>query len=441
MSATGGRPRAEEPRLTIDRRASSLRTRRRFLLSAAVLLALLLTSTAALAVSGNVLLPFERIVTLEGRMGSKSEFFEDRQVRRILMRHHIQVHVTTSGSREVAVGDLEPYDFVFPSGQPAGDLITADRRERRQYAQVYRPFVSPIALATYREYAETLRDAGVATAQPAGPGGGPALYYTLDMNRFLRLVDGGRRWNDLGIRRHGAANGNMVLAQTSNICGSNSAGTYLGLVAFTRNDGRVPDSPRAADRLASEIKPLLVGQGMPSADVFQPYTSPEGKDIAPVVVAYEHQYLAYQAYRRAHGKEVDTERVLLYPSTQFVTQPQFIALNRRADRLGELITQDRALRERAMKLGFRVLDPAGAVDSDQLSGFLSERDIPVPADDADDTRTAMPSLRLLERMISVIGDCPPAVLRPGTDDGEDDGTDDGTADGTDGGTARTGGPG
>jgi hypothetical protein len=154
-------------------------------------------------------------------------------------------------------------------------------------------------------------------------------------------------------------------------------------------------------------------QGLPAADVFRTYVSPEGKNIAPVVVAYEHQYLAYQLNYKARSQKLDEQRVLLYPSGQFVTQPQFIALNEDGDRLGELITHDPELRQRAMELGFRILDPTGQVAGDQLTRFLEDRGIPAPATEGDDTRTAMPRLRYLERMISVVGDCPPAEVLPG----------------------------
>lgn len=404
----GERPVIEEPRLAVRRQSSSLWSRRSLLVVFLPVLAAVLTGVAVLAVSGNVLLPFERVVVIEGKMASKRDFFEDEEVQRLLLKHHIRVHITSSGSREVAIRDISSYDFVFPSGQPAGDLITSRRAAKNQYVKVHRPFVSPIVLATYREYAETLQAAKIATAQRAS-GKDQQLYYVLDMRKFLESVDNRKRWNDIGIQDRGITNANRILAQSPDVCGANSAGTYLALVAFTwrgKND-EMPDTDKEADDRAVAIKHLLE-QGLPAADVFRTYLSPEGKGIAPVVVAYEHQYLTYQLQYQAESKQLDSERVLLYPDSQFVTQPQFIALNREGDRLGELITRDPELRQRAMELGFRILDPSGEVAGDQLSQFLRQRRIPVPSMEGDNTRSSMPRLRFLERMISIVGDCPAA---------------------------------
>jgi hypothetical protein len=53
-------------------------------------------------------------VTLEGKTGSKGDFFRDAEVERILMSYRIRVHVTQTGSRDVAIHDIDQYDFVFP---------------------------------------------------------------------------------------------------------------------------------------------------------------------------------------------------------------------------------------------------------------------------------------------------------------------------------------
>ncbi|GLF97906.1 hypothetical protein [Streptomyces yaizuensis] len=402
----GHRPAVEEPRLAVRRRPTTAWSRRGFLLVFCPLLAAVLTGVTVLGTSGHALLPFERVVTLEGKMASKRDFFEDEKVRRILLKHHIRIHITSTGSREVAIRDLSSYDFVFPSGQPAGDLITQERARTNEFTTVHRPFVSPIVLATYRAYAEALQGAGMATAHPA-PDGGKPLYYSLRTREFLKSIHSGRQWSDIGIQRYGITNTNRILAQSPDVCTANSAGTYLALVAFTWRDGgrEVPRTEREAEERARTVKPLME-QGLPHADVFRTYVSPEGKGVAPVVVAYEHQYLTYQARFLAKSGTPDEDRVLLYPDSQFVTQPQFIALNKDGDRLGELITRDPELRRRAMELGFRILDPTGEVAGDQLTRFLERNGIPVPPA-TDGTRTAMPRLRLLERMISIVGDCPP----------------------------------
>ncbi|WP_307786378.1 hypothetical protein, partial [Streptomyces clavuligerus] len=410
----GDRPAVEEPRLAIRRQVSSPWSRRGLLVVFLPLLAAVLTGVTVLGTSGNALLPFERVTTLEGRMASKRDFFEDEKVRRILLKHHIRIHVTSVGSREFAIRDLSPYDFVFPSGQPAGDLITHQRSRSGEFATVHRPFVSPLVLATYRAYAEALRSVGIVTAQRASDGGKP-LYYRLNTRKFLEFVHAGRQWNDIGVQKYGITNTNRMLAQSSDVCTANSAGTYLALVAFTwrgrggDGDREVPRTDQEADARARAIKPLME-QGLPHADVFRTYISPEGKGVAPVIVTYEHQYLSYQDQFLAKSGKLDDDRVLLYPDSQHVTQPQFIALNKEGDRLGELVTRDPELRRRAMELGFRILDPSGEVAGDQLAAYLEGQRIPVP-EVAGGTRAAMPRLRLLERMISIVGDCPPQPAR------------------------------
>ncbi|HEY5833301.1 hypothetical protein [Streptomyces sp.] len=373
--------------------------------------ALLVSGSARLVMTGHLLLPFERVTTLHARLASTADFFQDPQVARILLKHGVRVHTVSAGSREVATGNLDEYDFVFPSGGAAADMIIDDRQARHRHSSTFRPFDSPLVLASYREYAETLRDNGVATAQSA-PDGGKPLYYWLDMDKFLRLTEQGRRWNDLGVGRHGVTNGDVVLAQTSDICQSNSAGTYLGLVAFTRNGDDVPTTAAQAEALARRIKPLLIRQGSPGADLFQYYASHDGRALAPVAVVYEHQYLAYQTRYRATHPTVDHERVLLYPRTQMPTQPQFIALAHRADALGRLLVTDPGLRRRATALGYRVLGPATTDDlaadgSTELTTYLRRHGVPAPDPTGGyETTARMPDLPLLERMIATVKECP-----------------------------------
>ncbi|MCM3805468.1 hypothetical protein GTZ78_43300 [Streptomyces sp. SID8361] len=408
---TAERSNAEEPRLTIRGPSRRLSLRSRALRSLLTALAFPVAGLLALTAGGHLLLPFDGVTTLEGKIASKSEFFEDEKVQRILMKHGIKVHITRMGSRDIATTGFDGYDFAFPSGQPAADMIKNDRRD--DYAKSHQPFVSPIVLATYREYAETLRDNGLATPREGvGADGRSPLYYTLNMKGFIDLSARGRKWSDIGIEEHRTRNGNRILAQTSNVCEANHAGTYLGLVAFVENGNTVPTDNSAADRVAAKIKPTLVSQGLASEQMFKTYEVPEGKGVAPIVVVYEHQYFAYQIRQRQQTGKPDSQRVLLYPSTQFLTEPEYIALTPKGDRLGELLASDEQLQRRAMELGFRVLDSSNKATSTELYRFLEDQGIPAPASAANDTKATLPSLPLLERMITSVGDCPPPKQSP-----------------------------
>ncbi|MEV6803608.1 hypothetical protein [Streptomyces sp. NPDC051132] len=413
-------PRGGEPRLPVGAPAvvPPRRSPVRRLLPRVVAAVTALCAIVVLA-EGHAALPFARIVTIRAKMASKADFFEDPEVRRLLVRHGFRVQLTRMGSRGIATQRYDGYDIVFPSGQPAADLITGERAAEGHPATTYRPFVSPIVLGTYREYAETLQEAGIATPLPGVPAGAEPLYYSLDMQRFLAASAAGRRWDDLGtdarghrvgIDRHGIHNGNKVLAQTSDICQANSAGTYLGLVSYVWNHADIPQSPPEAIRFAERVRLLLNDQGMPSSEKNETYLSAEGKSISPIAVIYEHQFLAHQIAARAATGHVDGERVLLYPSARFVTEPQLIALTPHGDELGELITRDPALQRRAMELGFRVRDAeGGSATSDALTRFLGEHGIQAPVLSDDDTKAVLPRLDLLERMIEKVGDCPPAA--------------------------------
>jgi hypothetical protein len=397
-----------EPRLKVDvpEVAPEPRSRVPWLIPRIVAAATVLCVVVVL-VQGHSTLPFRRVVTIEAKMASKSDYFEDPEVKRLLIQHGFRVHVTRMGSRGIAEQNFDHYDAVFPSGQPAADLITKKQVARGRPAATYRPFVSPIVLGTYREYARTLQDAGIAKPLPGVPAGGQPLYYSLDMEKFLTATDQGKRWDDLGIARHGTHNGNKVLAQTSDICEANSAGTYLGLASYVWNKDDIPQNTAQADTFADNIKLLLNDQGMPSGEKNETYVSAEGKSISPIAVIYEHQFLAHQIAAQADTGHVDAERVLLYPSARFVTEPQFIGLTSQGDRLGELITKDPALQRRAMELGFRVRTAGSESTSDALTGFLHDHHIQAPVLSSDDTKAVLPRLDLLERMIEDVGDCAP----------------------------------
>ncbi|WP_410660051.1 hypothetical protein [Amycolatopsis sp. lyj-112] len=403
----------EEPQLTIRPKPSAFFLRRRFLRAFGPALALAVSGLVALLLTGTIAVPFHQSLVLRGKMGSKSDLFEDAKIQEILMRHHIRVHVTRAGSRDVATHDLSQYDFVFLSGESAAGLVRRSRANQWT-GSARQPFTSPIVLATYRRYAETLAENKIAKK----PAGDNPLYYTLDTEKFIQAMKRKQTWDSLGIAKFGAANGNQVLAQTSNICDANSGATYLILLAFLENGRQVPvvDPHRAgepagppnlssAQALANRIKPLVVAQGFPSADLSESYANLAEGD-KPIVVIYEHQYLAMQLRAKAQSGQADTDRVLLYPQDNILTKPQFLALKPEAERLGELLTFDPELQRRAMELGFGVATPTGSTKSARLYDFLRERGLPSPESAEDDSTTPLPDNLVLEEMIKTAGDCP-----------------------------------
>ncbi|RAY17281.1 hypothetical protein DPM19_01300 [Actinomadura craniellae] len=348
-------------------------------------------------------------------MASKQDFFNDREVQRLLLEHNLRVEVTARGSGEVAYEVLtqktEHYDFAFPSGQPAADLIRSERRRRGLHTQTTRLFTSPIVLASYREYAETLVGNGAASRHSGGPGG--ALYYTLDTAKFVELGKQGRTWNDIGIGDHpnpdgtSITNGNRVLAHNSGVCRSNSGATYLALVAFVENGDEPVQSEAEVDRVARDVQPLITALGMPESGLWQFYVTPEGKSRGPIVVVYEHQFFAYQQEHRRRTGRTDTERVLLYPKQEFQTDPEYISLRPGAgERLGRLLLTDPALRRRMMELGFRVIDDTDATGTARLFQLLVSRGVPKPDGRTDYTRAELPEPNLLQRLVDTVGRCP-----------------------------------
>ncbi len=208
-----------------------------------------------------------------------------------------------------------------------------------------------------------------------------------------------------------------MLVRTSSVCESNSAGTYLSLLAFVANRNSTPGTQNVNDArlaqdavtdLAARIKPLISLQGMWADEQADSYLSDLGESIAPLSVIYEHQYLAHQiAHHDRHGRQ-DTDRVLLYPTPYTLTEPQLISLTDRGDRLVRILEEDDALRERALELGFRVRDSDAEEDTgERLDAYLRDHGIQVPVPNTDRTKAYEPDLDVLERIIDYVGSCPP----------------------------------
>lgn len=172
------------------------------------------------------------------------------------------------------------------------------------------------------------------------------------------------------------------------MCDSNSGASYIGLISFALH-GKVPNITEAAG-FAATIKPLITPQGLPPIAP-EVYFLPEGRQIAPIMVLYEHQYVAYQLSHVEQSGKLDADRVLLYPNAASHALATFVALNEQADSLGRLLLTDPELRKRAVELGMQVLPESGGdAPVEQLSRYLAQRNVPVPL--GGDTVTPMPDV-------------------------------------------------
>ncbi|MFC7612798.1 hypothetical protein ACFQV2_03225 [Actinokineospora soli] len=349
-----------------------------------------------LMLAGALTPPVEPITVVVGRMGSKVDFFADPEIKRLLLRHNIRVRATRTGSIDSATSTVrDELDFVFVSGQTAAELAKDDR-----FVVTNRPFTTPLVLATYQQHADLLVAAGHATRDGSG------LYYTLEMEDFAALYPD-TTWTELSKRA--LANNpsavpveaeKLVLAQTTNVCDSYGAGAYLGLLAWV-TEGRAVQDDAHADRVADRLGPMFRAQGDSLVSPADLYFSPEGPGVAPIVVMYEHQYLAKQAANVEARGGPDRTRVLLYPDAGVLTEPEFVAYTEEGRVLAELIATDPDLERRSLELGYRVLD-SDDNNSEKLDAYLRDRGLSLYPFGQSAT---LPEPRVLTRMVQRVGSC------------------------------------
>jgi hypothetical protein len=206
------------------------------------------------------------IVDIKGMIGSEKEsFFSDPTVVATLAKHGFHVQYEKIGSREIATRDLTGYDFGFPAGTPAA--ITLQNKVKAK--QVYTPFFTPMAIASWRQLVPLLETADVVKKGPDG------AWYIVDMAKLLSMSEKGMRWKDL--------KGNTVfptskaiLINSTDVRKSNSGAMYLALASYVANDNNVVDDNDQLKKVLPLVTSLFVRQGLQessSSGPFEDYTT------------------------------------------------------------------------------------------------------------------------------------------------------------------------
>ncbi|WP_420035333.1 hypothetical protein ACN2WE_25885 [Streptomyces sp. cg28] len=268
----------------------------------------------------------------------KADFFADKDVERALAAKGFTVRAETSGSWAMEGLDLKGYDLAFPSSQaPAVEL--ASRHKVR--GALPRPFYSPLVVVAHRGAAKVLADNGLATLDTAHRG-------TLKMSAYLDAARHDRTWQQLkGAGKYGELSGTLFISSTDPES-SNSGALYLAATSYVANGGRVVSDEAGLDRTAPLLKKLISVQGaqQSSSDaVFRDFVSGAGN---PLVLVYESQVAALLA----NGPQPD-DLVVLYPDTTVNSDHTAVPLTENGRALAQLLSTDPALRNLAVRHGFR----------------------------------------------------------------------------------------
>ncbi|MFI9509529.1 three-helix bundle dimerization domain-containing protein [Nocardia sp. NPDC052566] len=318
----------------------------------------------------------QQVTTVRGVVGSeKMAFFEDPKVVDVLARKGIKLEVDSAGSRQIATSiDLGKYDFAFPSSETAAERI----QRQRNVSTKYTPFSSPMAIATFRPILDLLTAQGYVRPGPVP---------TLDMGRYLYLVNNDIQWSQLADNTVYPVRKN-ILVSTTDPRSSNSAAMYLAIAGYAANNHTIVQGPAAEQAVLPTLSRLFVGQGYTENSTEGPFNQylSVGMGPTPLVWIYEAQYV--EATLRG---QIKPDMVLMYPSPTVVSRHTLVPLGAAGDRLGKLLTTDAELQRLAAEHGFRTGDTA------QFAKVTAERRVPVATDLIDVIET--PTYDTLERLL------------------------------------------
>jgi hypothetical protein len=363
--------------------------RRTLSIVVAVVLAVGVVATIVVATGGS---SKKHLQVVRGVIGSeKQAFFNDPRVKAAFAKHGFDVEVDTAGSRAIATTvDLSKYDFAFPAGTPAAEKI----KLKSHVTVSYVPFFTPMAIATFTPIAQLMEKVGAAQNH-----GG---YWTLNMAKYLQLVDAHKRWNQLpGNTAYPTSK--EVLITSTDVTTSNSAAMYASIASYVANNNTPVENPGQVASVLNAVSPLFLEQGYTEQSTEAPFDDylSIGEGKTPMVMIYEAQYVARAA---AHDGSIQPNMVLMYPDPDILSKHTVVPLTPVGDEIGRLLTDDPTLQHLAVENGFRTSKPG------DFASFVQQNHVSIDNDLLDIVDP--PAYDNLEALINGIDGALHATLGP-----------------------------
>lgn len=285
----------------------------------------------------------------------KMAYFNDPDVVKRLDELGMKVAATPSGSRKIANrADLKNFDAAFPSSAPAAEKIARETHPK----DMYTPFHSPMAVATFEPILKSLEKEQVATQKNG-------VWY-LNVENYMKLASSGKRWRDISSDFPSPLG---VQISSTDIRSSNSAAMYLAITSWVANGGNVPASDAEVTKAVQKVAPLFTHQGYTgssSAGPFAEYLS-QGMGARPMVMIYEAQFIEQQI---SAPDTISPNMKLMYLDPTMASQHTVLSFSDNGSKLGNALATDTTLQKLAAKHGFRPNTPGvfGAeLDSHQVT--------------------------------------------------------------------------
>ena len=323
------------------------------------------------------------IITVRGMVSSdKEEFLRDPRVIAALRRGGLTVEFEKAGSRQIATDPtLEQYDFAFTSGVPAAEKI----RETYQGSETFDLYYSPMVIASWKTVAQVLETNGVVKNM--------GTYYAFNMSEYLKLVDQGKRWNELqGSEAYPSSK--SVLINSTDVRKSNSAAMYLALASYAWNGNNVVQTDEDRQKVQTLMNALFLRQGFTeySSEVpFEDYLA-MGMGKSPLVMIFESQVINEAA---RSNSALRPEMALMYPDPTIYSKHILVGLSSGGKKLGAFMRDDPEMQRLAIEHGLRNKDVV------YFQNFKQQHNLTMIPDTLVNV-TDPPSFEVLEKMIVAI---------------------------------------